>query len=152
VSTGEGKPKEGDYRTTVFKRELDVTYNLKINSSRAFFAEINKKYPTLPFSISGFENTTAARVGVKECMTHDLITPYPVLVEKTGEYVAQFKCTVAVQQRSTVILAGDVSFTKERYESEKSLQSKELQDLVAAPLWKKEDKKKPSKKAEEEKQ
>jgi methionine aminopeptidase len=24
VSTGEGKPKEGDYRTTVFKRELDT--------------------------------------------------------------------------------------------------------------------------------
>lgn len=24
VSTGEGKPKEGDYRTTVFKRELDA--------------------------------------------------------------------------------------------------------------------------------
>ena len=128
VSTGEGKPKEGDYRTTVFKRELDVTYNLKIGSSRTFFGEVNKKYPTLPFSISGFENTTAARVGVKECMTHDLITPYQVLVEKAGEYVAQFKCTVAVQQRSTVILAGDITFAKERYASEKSIQSKELQD------------------------
>lgn len=56
VSSGEGKPKEGDYRTTVFKRELDTTYNLKINAARGFFAEVNKKYPTLPFSISGFEN------------------------------------------------------------------------------------------------
>ena len=34
VSTGEGKPKEGDYRTTVYKRELDTQYNLKINSAR----------------------------------------------------------------------------------------------------------------------
>ena len=88
VSSGEGKPKESEFRTTVFKRELDVTYNLKIQSSRTFFGEVNKKYPTLPFSIAGFENPTAARVGVKECMTHDLISPYPVYVEKAGEFVA----------------------------------------------------------------
>ena len=93
----------------------------------AQFFGLNRVY-SASCSISGFENTTAARVGVKECMTHDLITPYQVLVEKAGEYVAQFKCTVAVQQRSTVILAGDITFAKERYASEKSIQSKELQD------------------------
>lgn len=103
-----------------------MTYNLKIQSSRTFFGEVNKKYPTLPFSIAGFENSTAARVGVKECMTHDLITPYPVFVEKAGEFVAQFKCTVAVQQRSTVILSGDVTFAKDRFESEKSVQDKAI--------------------------
>lgn len=121
ISSGEGKPKEGDYRTTVFKRELDAQYNLKINSSRQFFGEVNKKYPTLPFSISGLDNQTAARVGVKECVAHDLLTPYPVLVEKAGEIVAQFKATVAVLQKSTVILAGDTAFAKDRFESEKSL-------------------------------
>jgi len=88
VSSGEGKPKEGDYRTTVYKRELDTQYNLKLKSSRTFFQEINKKYPTLPFSIRTFEDTTAAKVGVKECLAHDLLTPYPVLVEKAGEFVA----------------------------------------------------------------
>ena len=88
VSTGEGKPKEGDYRTTVFKRELDAQYNLKIKSARAFFSEVNKKYPTLPFAIRAFEDSTAAKVGVKECVAHDLLTAYPVLVEKAGELVA----------------------------------------------------------------
>jgi curved DNA binding protein len=73
VSTGEGKPKEGDYRTTVYKRELDTQYNLKIKSARAFFSEVNKKYPTLPFSIRAFEESTAAKIGVKECVNHDLI-------------------------------------------------------------------------------
>lgn len=67
VSTGDGKPKEGDFRTTVFKREIDTQYNLKITSSRAFFAEVNKKFPTLPFSIRSFENPTTAKIGVKEC-------------------------------------------------------------------------------------
>lgn len=88
ISSGEGKPKEGDFRTTVFKREIDTQYNLKIKSARAFFTEVNKKYPTLPFSIRGFEDTTAAKVGVKECLAHDLLTPYPVLVEKATEFVA----------------------------------------------------------------
>jgi hypothetical protein len=41
-----------------------------------------------------------------------------------------------------VILAGGVTLQKERFESEKSLQNKELQDLIASELWKKEDKKK----------
>jgi methionine aminopeptidase len=70
---------------------------LKLKSSRAFFQEINKKYPTLPFSIRAFEDSTAAKVGVKECLNHDLLTSYPVLVEKSGEIVAQFKATIAVQ-------------------------------------------------------
>jgi hypothetical protein len=74
VSSGEGKPKEGEQRTTVYKRELDTQYNLKLKSSRAFFQEINKKYPTFPFSIRLFEDSTAAKVGVKECLNHDLIT------------------------------------------------------------------------------
>lgn len=54
VSTGEGKPKEGEFRTTVYKREIDTQYNLKSKSARSFFAEVNKKYPTLPFSIRSF--------------------------------------------------------------------------------------------------
>lgn len=29
VSTGEGKPRESEYRTTVYKRAIEKTYNLK---------------------------------------------------------------------------------------------------------------------------
>jgi curved DNA binding protein len=88
VSTGEGKPKESEFRTTVFKRELDTQYNLKIKSSRAFFTEVNKRFPTLPFAIRSFEDTLGAKVGVKECIEHDLLTPYPVFIDKAGELVA----------------------------------------------------------------
>jgi len=51
VSTGEGIPKEAETRTTVFKRELQTIYNLKINASRKFFTELNKRFPTLPFAL-----------------------------------------------------------------------------------------------------
>jgi len=69
---------------------------------------VNKRFPTLPFSIRAFEDAVGAKVGVKECIDHDLMTGYPVLTEKAGEFVAQFKTTVAVLPRSTAILAGEV--------------------------------------------
>jgi methionine aminopeptidase len=106
VSTGEGMGREADIRTTVYKREMDMQYNLKSKSARTFFAVVNQKYPTLPFSIRGFEDLTGAKVGVKECVGHELIMDYPVLTEKPGEWVAQFKATIAVQPKSTAILCG----------------------------------------------
>jgi len=142
VSSGEGKPKEHETRTTVFKRELQTVYNLKMKSSRSFFAEMGKRFPTLPFALRNFEDTTAAKVGVKECLEHDLLLPYPVLKEKEGEVVAQFKTTVAVLPRSTVVLAGGVPFDEGRFDTENTLQTPAVVELVKRDLWKKDDKKK----------
>ena len=132
VTTGEGKPKESEFRTTVFKRELDSQYSLKIKSARAFFAEANKRFPTLPFALRAFEDQTGAKVGVKECLNHDLLCPYPVLFEKPGEIVAHFKATVAILQRSTQILCGEIpQVVLERFESEKKIENEELKALLA---------------------
>ena len=87
VSSGEGKPKGTDHRSTVFKRVLENAYLLKMERARAFFSAVNRNYPTLPFSIADFEDATMAKVGVKECLEHDLLTEYPVLEEKAGEFV-----------------------------------------------------------------
>jgi curved DNA binding protein len=155
VSTGEGKPRESEFRTTVFKRELDTQYNLKLQKSRAFFTEVNKRFPTLPFAIRAFEDPIGAKVGVKECIDHDLMTGYPVLTEKAGEFVAHFKTTIAVLPRSTVVLAGEVPLAA-RYNSEKKVTDADLSALIASDLWKKEDKKKgaatATKKEDEKKQ
>ena len=88
VSSGDGMGREAEIRCTVYKREMDMQYNLKSKSARAFFSETNKKFPTLPFSIRGFEDLTGAKVGLKECLNHELIMAYPVLTEKKGEMVA----------------------------------------------------------------
>jgi hypothetical protein len=87
---------------------------------------------------------------VKECLDHDLLTPYPVYVEKPGEFIAQFKCTIAVLPRSTVVLAGDIPFAKERYETDKKVSDADMVTLINSELWKKEDKKKVAKKEEKE--
>jgi curved DNA binding protein len=96
MSTGEGKPKEMEARTTIYKRALDQNYNLKMKASRAFFSEINQRFPTMPFTLRALRDERTARLGLTECLKHELLEPYPVLYEKPGDLVAQFKYTVIV--------------------------------------------------------
>jgi hypothetical protein len=46
---------------------------LKGKHSRAFIKVVNDKYPSMPFSISGFEDQTGAKLGVKESLEHELL-------------------------------------------------------------------------------
>jgi methionine aminopeptidase len=133
VSTGEGKPKLSEHRTTVYKRELQNMYNLKIQKSRAFFAESNKRFPSLPYSLRAFEDQIGAKVGVKECVDHELIQEFPVLVEKEGEFVAHFKSTVAVLPRSTAVLAGNHAVDAAKVVA--AAKSEEVKAFVAKELW-----------------
>lgn len=137
--------KEADIRTTVYKREMDMQYNLKSKSARTFFAKVNEKYPTLPFSIRGFEDLTGAKVGVKECQNHDLLMAYPVLQDKTGDFVAQFKATVVVQPKSTAILCGGRALARTGLDSDKKVKDADLAALIASELWKEEKPKKEKK-------
>lgn len=62
-------------------------------ASRTVFGEIIKKHPSLPFSLRGLEAKNA-KLGIVECVNHDLLQPYPVLHEKANALIAQFKTTV----------------------------------------------------------
>jgi len=103
MSTGEGKAKELETRTTVFKRAVDQNYLLKMKASRYLFSEINAKFPTFPFTLRAFDEKRG-RLGITECLKHDLVSPYPVLYEKQGEYLAQFTFTVLVLPSATMRL------------------------------------------------
>jgi len=103
VSTGEGKAKEMETRTTIFKRAVDQNYLLKMKAARYVFNEINTRFPTLPFTLRALDETRA-RLGITECLKHDLVNPYPVLFEKQGEYIAQFKFTVLLLPSGTMRL------------------------------------------------
>lgn len=139
VSTGEGKPKLGEQRTTVYKRELQNMYNLKIGKARQFFAEANKRFPSLPFSLRAFEDQIGAKIGVRECVDHELMQEFPVLVEKEGEFVAHFKSTIAILPRSTAVLAGALPFDSARYEATAthSIKNEEVKTMITKDLWKK---------------
>ncbi|KAK8458027.1 hypothetical protein SEVIR_3G285100v4 [Setaria viridis] len=94
TSTGEGKPKLLDEKqTTIYKRAVDKNYHLKMKASRFIFSEISQKFPIMPFTARALEEKRA-RLGLVECMNHELLQPYPVLHEKPGDLVAHIKFTV----------------------------------------------------------
>ena len=94
-----------------------------------------KNYATLPFSIRGFKELTGAKVGVKECMDHELLCAFPVLTEKNGNFVAQFKATIVVQPRTTAILCGGRALNKTGLDTDKKIKDEELSKLIASELW-----------------
>ena len=134
VSTGEGKPKILDEKqTTVYKRALDREYNLKMKASRALFSEINRKFPALPFTLRAIEDQRTARLGLVECLNHELLHEYPVLWEKPGELVAQFKSTVLLMPNGSDQLS---SFPVQTLETDKSIESEEIKALMSQSIKK----------------
>jgi curved DNA binding protein len=106
MTSGDGKPREQGARTTVLKRLVDMKYGLKVKSSRTFFNDINKKYPTLPFSLRSLPDEKAAKMGMRECVNHNLLLQYPVLYERAGDQIAHVKFTVLLQSGGTTKITG----------------------------------------------
>merc|ERR1712039_582147 len=77
MSTGKGK--ETELRNTVYKRAVDVSYNLKTQKARQFISEVNRRFPVLPFSLRSIEDEQVARIGISESKRHELLEEYPVL-------------------------------------------------------------------------
>jgi len=144
VSTGEGKPKESEVRTTVFKRK-NIIYQLKMKTSRAFFSEAEKKHGLMPFTLRSFEDEKKARLGVIECAKHDLMEPYPVYFEKEGEFVAEFKYTVLIMPNGTMKITG-LPVDLDAYQTENQITDENLKNLLQSSLNIKKKKKKNKKK------
>lgn len=138
MSTGEGKPKLTDKRTTVFKRDVQEKYSLKMKASRAFFSEVNARFPTLPFTLRAGDER-AWRMGVVECVKHRLFIEYPVLYEKTEELVAQVKFTAAVLPSGNI--ARTTTSPPPNATSECKLEDEELATLLATEIASKKKKK-----------
>lgn len=152
MSTGEGRPKDSELRSTIFKRAYENTYLLKLKGAQKFFHIVNQKYPTLPFSISGFEDLTSAKIGVKECCQHELFHEFPVLKEKDNEIVAQFKATIAIMKHGSMIL-NYFPFDESIFESNIKIINPDLLKLLEASIeYKKPAKVKPAKVEEAKKE
>lgn len=133
VSSGEGKPKESDLRCTVYKRALDRSYNLKIKQSRQFFNDVLDRYPSFCFSLNSFEDPITARIGIKECLEHELLVPFPILVEKPGALVAQFKFTVMITKGKTTALTG-LPLDETQFKTEHEIKDQAILDLLAVSI------------------
>eukprot|EP00708_Paratrimastix_pyriformis_P001788 GAFH01000433.1.p2 GENE.GAFH01000433.1~~GAFH01000433.1.p2 ORF type:complete len:405 (-),score=143.98 GAFH01000433.1:123-1196(-) len=105
MSTGEGKAREAEQRANVFKRALEQNYNLKMKTARAVFTELNQRFPSLPFNVRSLR-TPNPRMGLSEMISHGMLTMMPVLAERDGEIVAQFKMTCLVMASQTHRITG----------------------------------------------
>ncbi|XP_077997171.1 proliferation-associated protein 2G4-like [Glandiceps talaboti] len=145
VSTGEGKGKEGNTRTTVYKRK-DIVYQLRMKSSRIFFSEMERRFDLMPFTLRAFDEEKKARLGVIECVKHQLVDPFPVLWEKEGEFVAQMKFTVLLMPNGPQKIT-ESPFDPEVYQSEHKVEDVELKALLSTSVNPKAAKKKKKKAA-----
>lgn len=142
MSTGEGKAKEMNTKETVYKRQVDVDYKLKLKTSRQVFSEINKRYPTMPFTLRALEDPKRSRMAMTEMTRHNLVVSYPVLYEKEGETVARCSMTVLVLPSQTMRITG---VEQPVLNCETLLADEEVKALLAISLGKKKNKKKKKK-------
>ena len=105
---------------------------------------MNARFPTLPFTLRAGDER-AWRMGVVECVKHNLFVEYPVLYEKDNEFVAQVKFTVALLPSGNV--ARTTSSPPPVANSEKSLTDEALVALLATEVAKKKKKNNKKKKA-----
>merc|ERR1719446_1296279 len=146
MSTGEGKPKESELRNTVYKRAVEMSYNLKTQKARQFISEVNRRFPALPFTLRAIEDEGVARIGVSEAKRHELLDEYPVLKEKPDEFVAQFKFTVLLLPGGTKKVTGlELGPLRDQAASSKSVQDEDLRRLLATSANPKKAKKKKDK-------
>ncbi|CAO1400189.1 unnamed protein product [Diamesa hyperborea] len=129
VSTGDGAGKELDTKISIYKK-TDVNYLLKLKASKAFYAEVKRKYQNMPFNLRNFEEEAKAKMGVVECVAHKLIEPFQVLYEKKDEFVAQFKSTIMLLPNGTVLATG-IPLDLNLYESEYTVTDEDMVKLLA---------------------
>ncbi|KAL4856447.1 ERBB-3 BINDING PROTEIN 1 [Chlorella vulgaris] len=142
ISTGEGKIKMHDEKeTTVYKRAMAVTYQLKMKASRELLSEVGKKYPTMLFSLRGIE-AKQARFGLVECINHGLLDAYAVSYEKEGEVIAHIKGTVLLMPSGSDRIT---SAPLQQLQSDKSVEDEAVKALLSTSLKNKKKKKKAAK-------
>lgn len=146
VTTGDGKCNGGEKPTTIFKKN-DITYQLRLKASRATFSELQKKAGAFPFTLRSMEDIKKARMGLSECVNHQLITPYEVMYDKPGQFVAQFFTTIALTKTGTLKFSGaQVPDFENQVKTEKKIENEDIKQLISQPL--KTNKKKKAAKAE----
>eukprot|EP00124_Ichthyophonus_hoferi_P001509 Ihof_evm8s80 gene=Ihof_evmTU8s80 len=128
MTTGEGKPRAMDVKSTIYRRDVNAHYQLKLKNSRQFMADVIKNTPVMPFTLRAHGNDVRASMAATECARNELLLSYPVLFERAGHTVARFKFTMLLLPTGPVRLTG--ATTLPYVHSEKSISDAELNKLM----------------------
>ena len=133
MTVGDGRCKEADIRSTIYRRANDNEHLMKTQTGKKFMVEARRRFPELPFSLRAFDDITSAKVGVSEAKRHGLLHEYPVIREREGKVIVQFKYTVLLLPSGTKKVTG-LAFTQaSQFVSEKKLEG-DLLTLVSSSM------------------
>merc|ERR1711862_110269 len=105
----------------------------KTQKARQFISEVNKRFPALPFTLRAIQDEQVARIGVSEAKRHELLEDYPVLKEREGQFVAQFKFTVLLLPGGTKRITGlPLGKLQEQVVSSCAIENEEMKILLAS--------------------
>lgn len=99
MSSGSGKLnyfREPD----IYKRNFDGKVDLKLKSSKTTISLLKDRFPTV-LNIKD----PKIRLGLKECLTKNLVEPYHIVAEKENEFIARVKFTVIIKDEP-ILLCG----------------------------------------------
>ena len=131
VTKGEGKTRAMDARPTVYRRNVEETYMLKMKASRAVLSEVDARYPVFPFSVKSLEEKSA-RMGLVECVNHYLLDEYPVISTVDGKPVVHYKFTVLLVTNGTDRISGEV-IDAAAFPSEKKCEDEKICAIMKEP-------------------
>ena len=125
-----GKTKSKQDPTNVF-RKTDLTYQLKLRSSRLAITDVQKKAGPFPFSVKILDDQRRVRMALKEPLDHGLVEGYDVLYEKEGKTVVQYFTTFALTKNGIIKLA---AADAPNLEGTKKIENEELNALLKTSL------------------
>jgi len=128
VTTGEGKSKLADVKTSIF-RKTKIQYQLKMKASRAFFSEVKNTYGDFGFNLRSFEDLQKARMGLHECLSHQVIEPFETRVSKDGEIVVSYSFTTLLMKNGPLKITG-LDWDDALVKGEKKIDDEEIQALL----------------------
>ncbi|GAA5875468.1 hypothetical protein JCM8547_001676, partial [Rhodosporidiobolus lusitaniae] len=131
VTDGDKAPKNVDsIRNTIFSKTTS-TYSLKMKTSRATFSEISQKAGSFPFTLRIMDDEVRARMGVKECVQHQLVKSYDLATtDKPESLSAQVFITFTVTKTGAARLSLAPTF----YSADKVQGDVKVSDETAATL------------------
>lgn len=132
ISSGEGKVRQLNARTTIYKK-TENKYQLKMTTSRQVFSELQKMAGAFPFSLRQMADERKARMGIVECAKHQVVLPYDVVYEREDAVVAQFLTTVLVTKNGNVVVT-DPRFDSSIIKSDKKVTDEEILKILEIPL------------------
>ncbi|KAF6070600.1 Metallopeptidase M24 family protein [Candida albicans] len=133
-TSADGKTKPSNFRTSMYKLTGE-TYALKMKMSHKILTEFKAKCNNQPFpyNIRNLEDPKKSRGGLAEPVNHKILLPYDVVVEKEGEYVAQFFTTFGITKHGIVKYTSP-EFDADFYKSDKSIKDEEILKTLEEPL------------------